>query len=275
MEILPRSAWTDTAPGWNRRPLYVVPVGIACHWPASGRRVSSRSDVAAALRAHRRHHVVNRDWPDIGYNYAVDQAGRVWELAGRRQAAHAASDANPDANAELYGVLFVVATGEEVSDAAIAAFRELRAHLGAHLPVMGHGDVRGAQTACPGPSVRAAIAAGKLTSGSRPTTPARPAPPAPNRPEELWHRMDKIDLKNAHQRVVTGRHVDVWQALLLAAGYGPDGLVDKRTGRPDGRGGPATKRLTGEFQVKHNTGDGKGRADYVVGPASWRKGMQA
>lgn len=269
VELLPRSAWTDTEPAWSRDPLYVDAEGIAVHWPAARRPIGTdRAAVAAALRAYRRHHVVNRDWPDIGYNYAIDQAGRAWTLAGRRQAAHAASDANPDANARLYGVLFVVGMDEKLTPAAVAGFRELRAELGARLPVMGHRDVRGAQTACPGPHVLEAL--DELRAGAS-SSPRPPASPAPDRED---YNMDRLDLRNAHRSTVRGRHMDQWQALLMAAGYGPAGLVDPKTGRPDGKGGAKTREYTAAFQRKHNTGDGKGNADLVVGPASWRAALE-
>ena len=81
--------------------------------------------------------------------------------------------------------------------------------------------------------------------------------------------MDRLDLTNAHTRTVTGRHVDNLQGLLLAAGYGPDGLVDPKTGRPDGKAGAKTKAALGAFQAKTNTGDGKGHADHIVGAGTW------
>lgn len=66
---------------------------------------------------------------------------------------------------------------------------------------------------------------------------------------------------------VTGEYVGILQALLLAKGYGPDGLVGK-DGRPDKVGGASTKKYLGEFQVNTGTGTG-GKADYVVGAKTW------
>ncbi|WP_407316616.1 peptidoglycan recognition family protein [Isoptericola halotolerans] len=163
INILPRSEWTSTDPGWWRTPPYVDPIGIACHWPASGKIGTAKSAVAAALRSWRNYHVDTRGWPDIGYNYAVDQAGRAWELAGKRTAAHCASAANPDANADWFGVLFVLGMDETLSEAAIATFVELRAEIAPGKRVEGHQDVPGASTACPGPSVMGAIRDGRLT----------------------------------------------------------------------------------------------------------------
>lgn len=67
--------------------------------------------------------------------------------------------------------------------------------------------------------------------------------------------------------LVTGEYVGILQALLLAKGYGPDGLVGKDC-KPDKKGGAATKKYLGEFQVKTGTGTG-GKADFVVGAKTW------
>lgn len=83
------------------------------------------------------------------------------------------------------------------------------------------------------------------------------------------YAMDVIDLRNADSVPVTGRHVDNLQGLLLAAGYGPAGLVGAN-GRPDGRAGAATKRAAGDWQRRTNTGDGRGNPDFVFGARSWK-----
>jgi peptidoglycan hydrolase-like protein with peptidoglycan-binding domain len=38
------------------------------------------------------------------------------------------------------------------------------------------------------------------------------------------------------------------QALLLAHGYGPEGLVDPQTGQPDGLPGPSTRKQLERFK---------------------------
>lgn len=111
---------------------------------------------------------------DIGYNFAVTQAGGAWDLRGlRRVGAHSASPSNPDANYEWIGVLFILGDEEEPTHAMIEAFRALRfdvildefPHATA---IRGHQDVPGAQTACPGPYVLGLIDEGVLTQ--RPET---------------------------------------------------------------------------------------------------------
>lgn len=80
--------------------------------------------------------------------------------------------------------------------------------------------------------------------------------------------MDRLDLRKAHVTPVRGRHVDNLQALLLAAGYGPKGLVGLN-GRPDGIAGAVTREALGAFQRSTGTGS-NGAPDYVVGPRTWR-----
>jgi hypothetical protein len=99
------------------------------------------------------------------------------------------------------------------------------------------------------------------------TNPTKPAPSAPR--EE--YDMDTLDLRNAHKRPVKDDDVGKLQGLLMAAGYGPAGLVSKINGRPDSIGGAATRAALGAFQVKRKTGGENGKADYIAGPATWRE----
>lgn len=112
--------------------------------------------------------------------------------------------------------------------------------------------------------------AAEIVLGTVPVSNPIPAPqPAPAPIDRRKYKMDFIDLTNAHNVPVKGRHIDNLQGLLLAAGYGPQGLVDPRTGRPDGVGGGATRNFVGDWQRRTNTGDGKGNADYRVGDGTW------
>lgn len=122
----------------------------------------------------------------------------------------------------------------------------------------GHRDTK--PTACPGKHAYALIddINRAASAGPRPD----PAPPA-----QEDYDMDTINLRNAGRTPVTGRHVGNLQGLLMAAGYGPRGLVGK-SGRPDGIAGKSTRAALGEFQVKTGTG-AAGKADYIVGPRTW------
>ena len=77
--------------------------------------------------------------------------------------------------------------------------------------------------------------------------------------------VERIDLRNAKNATVRTKHVDNMQGLLVAAGHK---LV------VDCNGGPASRAALGAFQVATNTGDGKGNADYVCGPSTWRALIQ-
>lgn len=98
------------------------------------------------------------------------------------------------------------------------------------------------------------------------TTP-KPTTPTPTTPTRRY-AMDKLDLRNADGATVTGRHVDNLQGLLLAAGYGPDGLVGSN-GRPDGRAGARTRYWFGRFQADNPATGTNGKPDYVCGDKSW------
>lgn len=254
-KILPRSAWTATPEGWNRRPLNVVPKGIAVHHPGDGDvkyAGLTKDQVAERLRGYRTHHVRNNGWADIGYNFAIDQAGRIWSAAGKRQAAHAASRGYPNANAELYGVLFVVGNNEPLSDKAVAAFRDLRAQLGARLPVYGHQQIAGASTACPG-RVMDAVKSGALAEVPETATPVDNDKPERLRVDGYWgaattRRLQQV-LGTKVDGVISGQVRGSWNTALQSVQWGTGGsqaiaALQKRLGglTVDGYLGPQTIR---------------------------------
>lgn len=87
--------------------------------------------------------------------------------------------------------------------------------------------------------------------------------------EDFSVTMNKLNLSSVvygkRSTYVYGDHVDNMQALLVAAGYKI---------AIDGVGGPDTKEALGSFQVKKDVGDGRGRADYIVGKNSWKALIQ-
>ncbi|GAA4680595.1 N-acetylmuramoyl-L-alanine amidase [Nocardioides nanhaiensis] len=190
LNILPRSAWTSTRNGRAGRPLSKSRVvGIACHYPAAGNvRLAglSQSAVANRLRGWRSYHV-SKGWADIGYNFALDGSGRVWDLTGFNVGAHAGTIGNPS----RVGVLFVLGNDEEPPEAMVDAFRELRAHIRRTFPsanlVQGHQQVPGNSTACPGKPVMRAITSGRLTAAHA-ATPPKPQP-VDNRPSVSVKRL--------------------------------------------------------------------------------------
>jgi hypothetical protein len=174
-EYLPRSGWTSTSAGGATLTGTEL-VGPALHWPGTGQSVigvETKSQVASRLRGYRNFHVNTRGWADIGYNIAIDQAGRVWMLrsttfAVNRVGAHCASASNPRANHKYVGVLLILGANEAPSVAMIEAFGDWyhRVFLGrwpGRTDARGHGKVPGASTSCQGPIVQARIADGTFT----------------------------------------------------------------------------------------------------------------
>jgi hypothetical protein len=112
---------------------------------------SARADVAAHLELIRQLHR-RRGWGDIGYHFAVDPAGRVWEARPLSwQGAHV-KDHNP-------GNIGIVVLGNFEVQALTSAQREaLQSHLIVlmrtyNVPPSGvytHQEWEGAATACPG-----------------------------------------------------------------------------------------------------------------------------
>lgn len=172
--ILPRGEWTSEPNGRIDRPLDPSRVNaLTIHYPADGPVIYTsltKDQVAARLRAYRNHHL-DRGWADIGYNYAIDQIGRVWNLTGDTIGAHAGSEGNPTS----LGVLFVIGNNERPTSAAITAFKELRALKLKSFPgavkVQGHQQVPGNQTACPGVPLMELIQAGAFTEEESPPMP--------------------------------------------------------------------------------------------------------
>lgn len=70
-----------------------------------------------------------------------------------------------------------------------------------------------------------------------------------------------LDLRSAAPQ---GDAVERLQAMLLAHGWGPEGLVDPRSGLPDGVGGRLTREALRRFQAAVGL-----TPDSVVGPKTW------
>ena len=157
--IRSRSEWTSTKEGFTV-PLYPSRVkGIVIHYPGSGDSVinAGKSDEynRQKLRDYRNYHVVNRGWPDIGYNLAIGQTGSAWWAAGKKKAAHCASTANPHANADYFGIVLLVGNKERPTDAMRTTLYKVFEEVFDFYPradesLLGHRQVYGAQTACPG-----------------------------------------------------------------------------------------------------------------------------
>jgi hypothetical protein len=187
-EYLRRNAWTSSLASGDPLTGNLLR-GVAVHWPGTTQDVigdPGEDAIAERLRHYRSYHL-GKGWRDIGYNVAIDQAGRVWLLRstqwhGNLVGAHCASQGNPDANREYVGVLLILGDREPLSAAMIRAFRDwYHSRFLEGWPnrydVRGHGQVAESSTSCPGPYARALM--GDLTQPN-------PKPkPTPQEDEEM------------------------------------------------------------------------------------------
>jgi N-acetylmuramoyl-L-alanine amidase len=206
----------------------------------------------------------------ISYTFAITPAGLIFEGHSiGRVGAHTKGHNTAGAGIVLVGNY----ENTEPTKAALEALTWLLGHGVVQgwwkSPTLsgGHRDTKSTQ--CPGDRAYALIDnvnRGEFRTAEPVGNPVTPTPSAPTTPRK--YKMHRLDLSNAQNVPVRDIHVDNLQGLLLAAGYGPEGLVGA-DGLPDGVAGAATKRFVGQAQVKFNTGDGKGGADYIVGDGTW------
>jgi hypothetical protein len=120
---------------------------------------TDRLEVAQFLRNIQTAYVRDRGY-SIGYSFAIDWRGDVWECRGW--------DLQPAANAghndHTLALLLIVDENQPATAAQLTTAREYAGELerrhGAPIVVTGHGQLRGAATACPGTGMREQIAAG-------------------------------------------------------------------------------------------------------------------
>ena len=155
-KILPRSTWTGTPNGRASRPLKLSELqGITLHWPADPGTLPAATIASTSkrLRGYRAGHLA-RGWVDIGYNYAIDQAGNTFDLTGLTRGAHAGHDRG---NMRTAGVLMVIGMGEKPSPAMVAALDALHLWILARAPraTSRYPHHHWKSTQCPGPAITA------------------------------------------------------------------------------------------------------------------------
>lgn len=204
VDYLSRSAW-------NARPRRAHPgsmdpsrvVGLGFHWPATNTKFHSRDAVARALRSWQNYHMDSQGWSDIGYQIAIDQAGRAWYLRGLGQ--RSAANGGTIENGTHGAVLLVLAAGERPTPAMIQTIKEVvkdhRQIFSRSRLLQGHGEIRrSGPTECPGPIVRSLLKSGAFEPGS-PVTPSKGSNPAPNTKEEKDMPLDRTDLDKIENRI--------------------------------------------------------------------------
>jgi len=75
--IIPRSSWGARAPKDTPSIASRLQLGIVHH--TAGTNAYSAAEVPALLRGVQAYHMDANGWDDIGYNFAVDRFGRIWE----------------------------------------------------------------------------------------------------------------------------------------------------------------------------------------------------
>lgn len=259
MKIIPRTEWG--AKPWRNQPATV---------PASARRyflvhyhggVPSASTGNAVPRDVEVIHRAN-GWSGIGYNFAVDQAGAIyegrgWDLAG----AH-----SPPHNTDGIGVYVAIGGDQRPTPAALASVRwlydEACRRSGRTLTPWWHG--RDYPTSCPGPHLIAWVKAGMPTQ----TTPTKPKPapakkptpkptvPAFPLPRGHWYGVESRDRRNHSGYYAKDRPgIKQWQAQMKKRGW--------RIG-VDGYFGPASEKVARQFQAEKGI-----RVDGAVGAQTW------
>lgn len=221
--IRPRSSWhPDPSRGFSRSLVASQVTGVVLHYPGSAQPVGAASAdrVALLLRSYRRYHIVYRGWPDIGYCYAVDQAGRVWQCAGDKVAAHSATDVDRTANHTNIGILLVVGNTEPLSDALEASLRALIAQLRGRFSrisrVRGHSQVAGASTGCPGNAARRLIATGDLLDPRK----APSTTPTDRKDDDMPALNERVTLSPATSKALNGLEHISYGGLTQYAGAG-------------------------------------------------------
>jgi len=170
----PRSSWVAPAPAitgpaitWHTIDTVVI------HYTAADNLIDgdpgeSYDRLDEYMRAMQTSYVTNRGY-SLGYNVAVDYLGNTWEIRGT----DIRCAANKGHNEHTWAILMLVDGASPANQAQVAATRRLVAHAaqmaGRPLSIVGHGQLAGAATACPGVGLRAQITAGVFT----------PQPPPP------------------------------------------------------------------------------------------------
>ncbi len=245
MQIIPRAAWGARAPKsrttvpWSKRTGFVV------HYSAA-----SPDQTPKAIQNY---HMDTKRWSDIGYNFLVDDKGRIYEGRGWTVlGAHAEGH-----NTENIGVCWIGKDRAGVKDtppASLAAIRWLYDQAchqaGRQLAKRGHRDV--GSTTCPGDELYAWVRAGMPAPGGAQPTPKPPAPkPSTNWTEVLVNTLPTLKTGS------TGAAVKRLQALLNVAGQR---LAE------DGVFGPKTASAVRAEQKQAKIG-----VDGIVGRQTWSR----
>jgi hypothetical protein len=232
--IISRAQWGAIAPD-PKKTIYSTAfsnrTGFMVHHGASYYG-GTPDGAASVLRGYQRLHIAN-GWGDIGYNFAVDLWGNIYECRGWDKVGAHSGGYN---TANIGVVLIGDGRNGDLSSAAQNAFRWLYAEgnrrKGSALAQLCHSDRN--STDCPTASIRDWVKAGGLAQAAGPV-----APPPP------WSDVRAVQTR-----------LNVW---LTHWGVSPLLVVD-------GDYGPKTKAAATLAQEKFGIG-----VDGIVGPETWGK----
>ena len=170
-------------------------------------------DLPAYMRSMQYHYVTRRGY-SLGYLFAVDWLGGIWQIRGWEFQ----SAANRGHNDHTYPILCLVDGAAPVTDEAAASIRFLVAEAerrsGRGLRIVGHGDI--GSTPCPGVGIAGQIKAGlfspaliapePLPTPTGPTHMIRISFPQAGKPttEFVWTGTELAWVENGHAAQVLG-----------------------------------------------------------------------
>jgi LysM repeat protein len=176
--IIPASTWGRTLRGTPPRFDLSRLQEMTVHYTGAQRVNRSETQIASYLKAIERSHMARPEMSAVGYNFAVDKSGRIWELRGwtHRNAANGTGS-----NVSSFSVLVLVGVEDNApTTPVIQALQSLYAEgvrrAGRPLIVKGHQEHKA--TACPGPALMSLVRSGQIQRGVQAPQPA-PKPPAP------------------------------------------------------------------------------------------------
>jgi LysM repeat protein len=153
---------------------------MTVHYTGVQRVNRTPDQIPGYVKAIERSHLARPEMSAVGYNFAVDRAGRVFELRGwtYRNAANGTAS-----NATSFSVLVLVGVEDNApTPEIVAALRQLYAEgvrrAGRPLVVRGHQQHKA--TACPGPALMALIRSGSIQQAPTPAPAPATKPPAPS-----------------------------------------------------------------------------------------------
>lgn len=239
MEIISRAAWGARAPRnrsvttWARRTEVIV------HHSEGPTNQTVRSIQDFHMDPAPR----GRGWSDIGYNFLVDDAGRIYEGRGWLVVGAHATDHNTSG----IGVCYL---GRNAPTAAAkrsirAVYDEACRRAGRTLARRGHGQVNA--TSCPGSNLQAWVRAGMPAGGA----PAPSDTAAPAWPGRVLRVTDPL---------MRGDDVRTWQRRMGERGW---------TLAADGIFGQASRRTAMLFQTEKKL-PRTGEVDRATWTATWK-----